>query len=351
LRNAPWDWSRVERVLVVRLRSIGDTVLATPALAALRRFLPQARLDILLEDWVAPILVGSPDVDRILTLRRRSLIARLRLLPALRAARYDVAFDLHGGTTATLLTFATGACERVGYARYQYARLLTRRAPPSAQLWGQEAVHSVEEQLALLGFVGVPVSDRPATRLPLAPAAVESVAARLQASGIAPDQPLALLHPMAAFESKRWSLDGFAAVATQLHARRLAVVALVAPGEREALARLRAASAVPVAGFADLALPEVAALAARARVFVGNDSGIAHIAAAVRAPVVVVFGSSNVTHWRPWATAPAEVVRQAVPCAPCPGYTCREPTPFGCIKGVTVDQVLGAIERVLVAAG
>ena len=331
----------------MRLRSIGDTVLATPALAALRRFLPQARLDVLLEDWVAPILAGSPDVDRLLTLPRRSLIARLRLLPALRAARYDVAFDLHGGSTATLLTFASGARERIGYARYQYARLLTRRAPPSAQLWGQDALHSVEEQLALLGSVGVPVSDRPATRVPLAPAAVESMTARLKADGLAPDSPMALLHPMAAFESKRWSLEGFAAVAAQLHGRGLAVVALVAPREQGTLARLRAAAGVPVTGCADLSLPEVAALAARARVFVGNDSGIAHIAAAVRAPVVVIFGSSNVTHWRPWSTAPAEVVRQAVPCAPCPGYTCREPRPFGCIKGVSVEQVLGAIGRVL----
>src|SRR5919112_4974217 len=72
LAPARWDWSRVRRVLVVRLRSIGDTVLATPSLHALRRFLPGARIDVLLEDWVAPLLDGSDDVDRVLTVRRKS---------------------------------------------------------------------------------------------------------------------------------------------------------------------------------------------------------------------------------------------------------------------------------------
>src|SRR5687768_6395678 len=77
LAPARWDWSRVRRVLVVRLRSIGDTVLATPSLHALRRFLPDARIDVLLEDWVAPLLEGCGDVDRVLTVRRKSQSSRL----------------------------------------------------------------------------------------------------------------------------------------------------------------------------------------------------------------------------------------------------------------------------------
>src|SRR5918992_2755767 len=87
-----WDWSRVRRVLVVRLRSIGDTVLATPSLYALRRFLPGARIDVLLEDWVAPLLEGSPDLDRIVTVRRKSSSSRFGAARRLRAERYDVAF-------------------------------------------------------------------------------------------------------------------------------------------------------------------------------------------------------------------------------------------------------------------
>jgi ADP-heptose:LPS heptosyltransferase len=93
-------------------------------------------------------------------------------------------------------------------------------------------------------------------------------------------------------------------------------------------------------------LPEVTALAARSSLFVGNDSGIAHIAAAVRTPSVVIFGSSNITHWRPWAIAPSETVREELSCQPCPGYTCAEFDHPECIRRVKVENVIAAIERV-----
>src|SRR5438045_1929599 len=244
LAHARWDWTTVRRVLVVRLRSIGDTVLATPSLHALRRFLPGARIDVLLEDWVAPLLEGSPDVDRVVTVRRRSKSSRLQVARRLRAENYDVVYNLHGGSTAALLTRATGARHRVGYADYSYASLHNHAAPPSSKLWGRQKTHSVEQQLALLGWTGVPVTDRRATGLAATHAAAGS-------------------------------------------------------------------------------------------------------AAAVRVPQVVVFGSSNVAHWRPWSQVAAEVVREEMPCAPCPGYTCSEFDAPECIRRVTVERVTASVERVL----
>ncbi len=105
-----------------------------------------------------------------------------------------------------------------------------------------------------------------------------------------------------------------------------------------------------VLSFSDLSLPEVTALAESARLFVGNDSGIAHIAAAVKTPTVVIFGSSNVAHWSPWTNAPAEIVREEMPCAPCPGYTCAEFGVAECIRRVPVERVIGATERALAAS-
>src|SRR6266480_1703327 len=99
LAPARWDWSSVQRVLVVRLRSIGDTVLTTPSLFALRRFLPGARIDILLEDWVAPVLDGSGLVDRVIPIPRDSTAARFQVAREIRSTQYDVAYNLHGGTT------------------------------------------------------------------------------------------------------------------------------------------------------------------------------------------------------------------------------------------------------------
>ncbi|HEX3102567.1 MAG TPA: hypothetical protein VHQ01_12270, partial [Pyrinomonadaceae bacterium] len=101
------DWPKVERVLVVKLRSIGDTVLSTPSLISLRRFLPDAQIDILLEDWVAPLLDGSDLVDNVISVGKGSA-ERLKTAWNLRRQRYDVAFNLHGGTTATFFTAASG---------------------------------------------------------------------------------------------------------------------------------------------------------------------------------------------------------------------------------------------------
>ena len=344
-----WDWGKVRRVLVVRLRSIGDTVLSTPSLYALRRFLPDAQIDVLLEDWVAPLLDGNTDASRVITLRRGSKLARLALVRELRAARYDVAYNLHGGTTAALLTRASGARRRVGYASYRFNQLQTDAAPPASALWQQDKTHSVEQQLALLGWTGVPVTDRPATRLFVTQEASAKIETRLSAAGLgaSSQRPFALFHPAAAFDSKRWDAHNFARVADRLDARGIGIVAVAAHDEREVVRAFSESAKARVVAFNDLALPEVSALAARARLFVGNDSGIAHIAAAVRTPSVVVFGSSNVAHWRPWATAPAEVVREEMSCAPCAGYTCPEFGEAQCIRRVTVERVNAAVERVL----
>ena len=347
LAPARWDWARVRRVLVVRLRSIGDAVLATPSLHALRRFLPDAQIDVLLEDWVAPLLAEHPDATRVVTVKRGSTAARLALARALRQERYDVAFNLHGGTTAALLTWASGAQHRVGYADYRLHQLHNHAAPPAAALWRQDKTHSAEQQLALLGWTGVPVTDRPPAHLAVTAAARASLTARLRAAGFDEAQPFALFHPAAAFDSKQWAAENFARVVEHLAARGLAVVAVAAPHERATLTALAGQARARVVSFHDLALPELTALAARARLFVGNDSGVAHIAAATGTPAVVVFGSSNVAHWRPWTRGAAEVVREEMPCAPCPGYTCAEFGVAECIRRVTVERVTAAVERVL----
>ena len=342
-----WDWSTIRRVLVIRLRSIGDTVLVTPALLTLRRFLPQATIDILLEDWVAPVLERSPLVDRVITIPKQSNTARARLARELHRTKYDVVYNLHGGTTATFLTRATGAAYRVGFGHYQYARLHNHVAPSPQEIWQRQELHSVEQQLALIGWTGVPVTDRPGTQLAVSESAARSIAEKLAARKIQEDQPLALIHPAAALETKQWATESFARAAEAVAERGLAPVAIVSPGERSVLEALRKQSNTLVAGFADLSLPEVTALAARARLFIGNDSGIAHIAAATGTPCVVIFGSSNVTHWRPWTVGPSEVVREELACQPCPGYFCAEFDQPQCILRIQVERVVGAIDRIL----
>lgn len=345
LAPSRWDWSEVRKVLLVRLRSIGDTVLATPSAFALKRFLPNVAVDILVEDWVAPLLTNHPHVDKVVVLERGGLISRARVARKLRAANYDVVYNLHGGTTATFLTRATGARHRVGFKSYQYATLHNYQAPSPLLLWNQPQTHSVEQQLALLGWTGVPVTDRPKTRLGISPAAAEAVAGLLGDAGLA-ERKFALIHPAAAFTTKQWAIENFGRIVEVLARRGIPSVAIAAPHEGEILEQLRAESPVQFAS-STLSLPEVTALAERSQLFVGNDSGIAHIAAAAGIPSVVVFGSSNIAHWRPWNSAPAEVVFEEMPCQPCHGYYCEKFAQPECILRVPVSRVTAAIDRVL----
>ena len=346
LAPARWDWSSVRKLLVIRLRSIGDTVLTTPSLVALRRFLPHTSIDILLEDWVAPVLDGSPLVDRVISIPRHSNAARARIARDLHRTGYDVVYNLHGGTTATFLARASGARQRVGYAHYQYARLHNHVAPSPQEIWSRPTLHSAEQQLALIGWTGVPVSDRPATQLAVTEKAARSVAARLAAHEI-DREPVALIHPAAAFETKQWPAENFARVIDEVAARGLTPVVIVAPKEKQVLDSVVQQSSARVIGLTDLSLPEVTALAARAQLFVGNDSGIAHMAAAVSTPCVVIFGSSNVAHWRPWTTNKNEVVREEMKCQPCHGYFCAEFETPQCILRIPVERVVAAIDRLM----
>lgn len=346
LAPARWDWSSVRKVLVIRLRSIGDTVLTTPSLVALRRFLPHASIDILLEDWVVHVLDGSPLVDRVISIPRHSNAARARIARELHRTGYDVVYNLHGGTTATFLARASGARQRVGYAHYQYARLHNHVAPSPQEIWSRPTLHSAEQQLALIGWTGVPVSDRPATQLAVTEKAARSIAAKLAAHEI-DKEPVALIHPAAAFETKQWPTENFARVIDEVAARGLKPVVIVAPKEKQVLDSVAQQSSARVIGLTDLSLPEVTALAARAQLFVGNDSGIAHLAAAVNTPCVVIFGSSNVAHWRPWTTNKNEVVREEMKCQPCHGYFCAEFETPQCILRIPVERVVAAIDRLM----
>jgi len=348
LGPARWDWNEVRRILVVRLRSIGDTVLTTPSLFALRRFVPNAQIDILLEDWVAPVLAGSDLVDRVITVTRGSNSARARIARELRSSHYDVVYNLHGGTTATFLTRATGARHRVGFENYQYARLHNHIAPSPLNIWQRPTLHSVEQQLALIGWTGVPVTDRPLTRLAVTESAVESLNQKLTAAGLDPlHESFAMIHPTAAFDTKTWAIENFARVTERLFQRGLRSVAVVSAAEKSTGELLKKLTSAPVVVLDDLSLPEVTALASGATLFVGNDSGIAHIAAATGAPCVVIFGSSNRNHWRPWTTKPNEIVFEEMPCQPCPGYFCGEFEKPECILRVPFERVSGAIDRVM----
>jgi ADP-heptose:LPS heptosyltransferase len=281
----------------------------TPCLSALKSWRPDIRITVVSEPLAAALLEDHPLVDLLLVSGRGSR-ARIDLIRTLRNARFDIAFNLHGGSTATIITGLSGARTTVGYRGHRYSGLLKMRAPAPDVLLGRQCLHSVEQQLALLCWAGVPWPRNAKLNLPVTAAAADSVRSKLRLAGLHDADPgYAVLSPRASAESKMWPATSFAEVACHLKTRyQMTSVVIAGPGEEytaRGIAALSEGSAVDLTG---LSLKELVALIAHSRIFVGNDSGPMHIAAAFDRPLVALFGASNPTVWSPWTNGPYRVL-------------------------------------------
>ncbi|MBN1287940.1 MAG: WecB/TagA/CpsF family glycosyltransferase [Anaerolineae bacterium] len=358
------------RILVVKLADIGDLLVATPALAALRETFPAARIDLLTTPHSAPALDGAGLVDTLLTfdkfaydhptdaLRPAHLGAALRLAAHLRARRYDTVLVLHHLTTLfgalkyAALVRATGARDRIGLDNGRGRWVGFTRAALDR---GFGVRHEAEYWLDVAAQIGAHTTD-PALRVAVRAQGdawtVHKLAAR-KGTG-----PVVVIHPGSGGYSpaRRWDPASFAAVADALHERHGARIVLVGTADDDTAA-VRAHMAHTPLDLADqTSLGQLAALLARADLFVGADSGVMHLAAAVRAPVVAIFGPSNHHAWGPWSPGDAarvRVVRSAPPCSPCAyvdhGVGLRAGCPARtCMRMVTPAEVLDAAEAILI---
>jgi ADP-heptose:LPS heptosyltransferase len=331
------------RLAVVRLRSLGDMVMLTPALAALHAWRPDLRISVVAEPAFAPVLEGNPAVAEILLHRRFVATAR-----ELRRRQFPVLFNQHAGPTSALLAAASGAPVRVCWSGRQFSFLYNVRAPAPSVFFGERPVHTVEHRLTQFYWTGLPQGPIPPACAFPQPGAVATVAAKLAARGIAPGQRYAVLHPGASDPRKRWHLSGFAEVAQWLaRERNLRPVIRLGPGDTE-IARQKEAFGGDAVIFdaAALDLRETIALIAGAQLFLGNDSGPAHIAAACRRRVVVIFGATDPALWRPWQ-AEHRVVEAAGPCPQCATGRCYASSGARCILSVSVAQVQQACRELL----
>ncbi|HOC17519.1 MAG TPA: glycosyltransferase family 9 protein [Vicinamibacterales bacterium] len=352
------------RILLIRLRLIGDVVFTTPIIRALRRRHPGAHLAYVAEPAAAPIVADNPHLDEVIVARAPGAAGRaladLSLARQLRRGRFDLAIDLHGGPRAATLALLSGARRRIGYAIPGRSWLYTDRVPRPRQL---RARHSVENQWDLLGPLGVapPDRERDATEMPVSPAAAATAAAKLDAAGLADRGGLVVIHVSAGNPFRRWPAEAFAALAEGLVARdpRTRVLLLSGPSEYEAAraigARARAATGVSAARIVDqveLDLRELRAVLEDAALFVGGDSGPLHVAGTSRVPVVGLYGPTLPARSAPWRPARyvTESVEVALPCRPCDQRRC-EPGDFRCLGRVTPAAVLAAAERAMAASG
>jgi heptosyltransferase III len=252
------------RIAVIRLRSLGDCVLTTPALSLLKNHRRDLKITVIVEPRFAPIFEGSPDIDEI----------REDACPA------DLALNLHGGSRSMWLTLQTRAKYRAGFAHHRYGFIYSHKIPRAQDILNvHRRVHTAEHLASAMFWLGVPKSEIPRANLVAEPSPAMP--------------PYAVIHPFASQPDKTWRAERFVEVARKLSG--LDPVFLAGPGD----------DTVPFESFRvwkNEPLARVKSLMSGASLFIGNDSGPAHIAAAFGVPSVVLFGSSESTTWAPWRT-------------------------------------------------
>ncbi len=352
------------RVLLIRLRLIGDVVLSTPVIRALRRRFPDAQLTYLVEREAAAVVAGSPHLDEVIVIEHSRGLARflhdVRLAWQLRRRHFDVVIDMHGGPRSSWLSLATGSPQRVGYDIPGRGWMYTRTIPRARELRPR---HSVLNQWDLLSGIDSWIDERadPArdsVEMPLDPFADARMAARLQAAGVGTDAELVVVHVSANNPFRRWPEASFAELVAGLvdasPARRLVLSS--GPSDRSAAARIASAArarlgpkARHVLDIGEFDLAELRALIARSRLFIGGDTGPLHVAATTETPVVAIYGPTLPDRSRPWR-APhlitASVEMEGLPCRPCDQRVCA-PCDYRCLTGIEPQVVLAAAERAL----
>lgn len=296
------------RVAILRLRSLGDCVLTTPALDILKRCRPDLRVAVVVEGRFRAIYEGNRDIDEILPPEPG----------ALRRWHPRLCLNLHGGSRSAWMTALSGAQFRAGFGHFRHQFIYNVRIPRAQEILGVDRkVHTAEHIASAMFYLGAPQCDIP--RAKLAPVSEAGT----------PDTPSrtghAVIHPFGATPEKTWHAAGFLAVAEQL--KRSGLEPCFIGGGADDFRPFAAFTS-----FRGAPLSQIKQLLRTASLFVGNDSGPAHMAAAFGLPVVAIFGSSDPAIWGPWRTT-SEVV-----------------TAPGGIAHMEVVRVLEALSRLRVHA-
>jgi lipopolysaccharide heptosyltransferase II len=329
------------RILVTRLRYLGDVILTMPAVAALKERYPEAEIDYAVERPYADILELNPVLSRIVRLSRNARRAPAEIAE-IRRRRYVACIDLFHNPRSALMLFLAGIPIRAGGARGIRRRLYTHRytVPEGTR---SAVLHHVEAMriLGADGCDGLP-------RVYLAPEEVDvgrGILVRAVGGG-APEGRIIAMHPGGTWQAKRWPAGSFAKLAILARERLGArVVVVTGPGE-EGIASRVAAEARGAARVLPLRpLREIASILAASDAVVANDGGIMHLAVAAGRPTVAVFGPTEPDIWFPYeGKGPFALVSRRMDCAPCHRHECES---VACLEGIEPGEVLDRLREVL----
>ncbi|MFH1996410.1 MAG: lipopolysaccharide heptosyltransferase II [Candidatus Omnitrophota bacterium] len=341
-----------ERILIVRLDRIGDVVLSTPAIRAVKRAFPESRLSVMVRPPCVDIVRGSPFVDTVITYDKdgpeKGIAPAFRMIKKLRREKFDIAIVLHPTTRSHLAVFMAGIPVRVGYDR-KLGWLLTKKVKHEKHL-GKK--HEIDYALDLVRTIGCDDPDR-SLFMPTNEENANTVDAIFKESGIQGKYPVVVIHPAASCPSKQWPADRFAEVAGALKEEfRADIVIIGGLRERkvgEDLANSIKGDAVNLTG--KTSIGELASVFRRSRLLISCDSGPVHVASAVGVPVVAIFGRSDKglspKRWGPTGGDDA-ILHKFIGCEACLAHNCKKE--FMCLKAVSVEEVLSSSRKILSGA-
>jgi heptosyltransferase-3 len=348
----------LRRVLVVKLRHHGDVLLSSPVFSLLKARAPQAEIDALVYDDTRDMLTGHPAIAQVHGIdrawKRQGLLTQARrewaMLGALRARRYQLVVLLtdhrRGMWLPALLRPTWTVAPAVDDFWWRHLHTHTYRLPRHTHR------HTVEANLDALRRVGLyPTEEDKRVVMVPGEAAEARVESLLASQGLAP-KGFIHVHPTSRWLFKAWREESSAQMLRRLSEEGHRIVVTAAPDAREKaiVGRILAQAGVDVVDLSGaLSLRELAALAARARLFVGVDSAPMHIAAAMGTPVVALFGPSDERVWGPWRV-PHRVVAGAQPCRPCGNDGCGGGKVSECLTTLPVERVLPAAQELLHAS-
>ncbi|MFH1680545.1 MAG: glycosyltransferase family 9 protein [Candidatus Eisenbacteria bacterium] len=333
-------------ILIIQTGFVGDMVLTTPLLRAVRRAAPGASITLLHAPRTVELVRRSPRVDHLVSFDKRGsekgVFSTARIGIELRRRRFDLVISPHRSIRSGVLALATGAGRRIGFDHYPSALFYTDAVPYSR--WESTFVR---RKLRLLEPLGVEKSDE-RTEAYFNEEDAEAVDGLLRAAGVRP--PFAVLALGSAWPTKRWPGERFGELAAILRERGIGSVLVGGASDSGAAAEaVRAGPAADLTGKTTLEV--LAALLSRASLFIGNDSGTLHLACAAGAPSVALFGPTGPEQFR--FDEKVRVVRSGAPCAPCSDHGSKE-CPLKnwiCMPEIGAAGVAREAEALLNAAG
>jgi heptosyltransferase-1 len=367
------------RILLIKPSALGDVVHTIPVLVKLRTRYPQAQIDWLITPENAEVVRHHPALSNVLLFARRdfskrgrrwrALLAFFNLLKQLRRAKYDLVIDMHGQVRSAFFALMSGAGVRIGFDR-PIKRTVTvsaqhdlKNIPSHGWRGAREGswmvythripirtldVHAVDRYLWVAPLLGLD-DDPPDLAIYLSSETALNVERLLEEHGVSASKPLVVLVPGTIWETKHWTIEGFAGVAREFLREGFAV-ALAGTKRDQVRCRQIAAAAPGACDLSGKTTPaDLAALIRRAEVAVTNDSGSMHVAASLGTSMVSVFGPTNPVHIGPYQR-PESVVRVDLPCSPC-NYRRLSQCPFdhACMKQVTSTMVVERVQKILAA--